>query len=69
MSYMPETWKGELILFARLLQKELGKLPCAFVKYTVPGPASPIADRRKVRSQICPQIWLYAPFYLHPSFN
>lgn len=34
VSDMPETWKRELVLFARLLQKELGRLPCTLVRYT-----------------------------------
>ena len=35
---MPETWKGKLVLFARLLQKELGKLPCALGRSHVQVP-------------------------------
>ncbi|CAD6593434.1 MAG: Methionine aminopeptidase 1 [Alectoria sarmentosa] len=30
---MSETWKRELVLFARLLQKELGRLPCALSEH------------------------------------
>ena len=34
MSYLPQAWQGKLFLFAGLLQEELGRLPCALVRYT-----------------------------------
>lgn len=33
MSHLSKTWKRKHILLARLFQEELGRLPCAFVKY------------------------------------
>lgn len=33
MPYMLEARKREFVLFARLFQEELGRLPCALVRY------------------------------------
>ena len=59
VSDMSETWKRELVLFARLLQKELGRLPCALVRYTCPRSFVQVADPLSVGAQVCAQIWLY----------
>ena len=34
MPYMSQAGKRELVLLARLFQEELGRLPCALVRYT-----------------------------------
>lgn len=33
VSNMSKAWERELVLFARLFQEELGRLPCALVRY------------------------------------
>lgn len=58
---MSKNWKRELVLLAGLLQKELGRLPRARVKHTSPIRHGHITDIFSVRSQVCPQIWLYVP--------